>query len=921
MGYYVDIIDQVLRENLFVIEKASRSAIVLAWNGGDEKDGLSIVGSSLTFDFAHNELIDAKFMKFFTGDEIRFKVELKQTEDDSMIWQGFVVPDQYAEPYTNGVTFVKFTASCGLGRLKGKYLPDDFYNDEKSVIAIFCKILTLTSVDINLIFNPAIENSVQKDWDKIYIDTLTFADKNKKMDAYSILDMLLKDMLCVCFQSDNCWQIEGINKRHIRGIDAKRYNIQTGELIGSVIDKKLLKKVTAYVTPSTTMVPPYNMISVTHKRVEPSLPETIAKESNDGWVVMSGVVGEIYATDWNGNNNYFCKCIAPNYQNSIKKEWVDPDFTGNISADIAPFDETKFINLKNKIYVYKYQKLTISASFTIIKFANVMEGVDETDWYNTLLYSFELNDEILFSNRKITIPENENIIFSSDGVAKLNFDVIIQEEGLLDIKLWRPFGNIPGNNILGFEITEMKVSPVAFNENYEVVDVISDEFTIDKEIELTYADDDSAFSKSFRLAKLKEATVDYNEIEVPILDQFMQNGINYSVVHLDGANLISDNKNTTYHEGILLEDIGVIYNYYSSDRMVVQTTDAVIGSFVVRVYKNNDYVDSRVSWMQWTDSVYKIETSRYGQIVANIIRRMFNVASEKMDMVVHNAIKFNDLILFKYVYDKSFVVTNLSWDIDLNKSTLTLSRAVYRDSGDSGSNPENIPPIVNAGTDIVLTDAQTTASLLATAYDVDGYIVSQIWTKLEGGFGDIIMSPNQLATDLQNLTEDSYKYQIQVTDNDGATATDTISITRIKDYAVSLDLIGTTDDLGFCPKYQLIIDPNIPASFNLLLKGSIWLTMNGSGLEFTFSGVRILRNGVVIFHAEHSQTGDAAYEVTFSIGYLSTDEIIFELPQRLALPMPIEGSNSVYLKTIDFVNGSGNIIGLPVHAQYVPGPF
>ncbi|WP_311266659.1 hypothetical protein, partial [Xanthomonas sp. WCS2017Noco2-62] len=81
----------------------------------------------------------------------------------------------------------------------------------------------------------------------------------------------------------------------------------------------------------------------------------------------------------------------------------------------------------------------------------------------------------------------------------------------------------------------------------EYVNLINEEFTVDKEIELNYSDDDTAFSQSFRLAKLKEATESYNVIEVPVLYRFQQNGSNYSVVNLDGANLVKDNINTVYH--------------------------------------------------------------------------------------------------------------------------------------------------------------------------------------------------------------------------------------------------------------------------------------------------------------------------------------------------------------------------------------
>lgn len=909
MNYYIDIIDQVLNESLFVIENASRGGITLEWNGSDKKDDLKIVGSSLAFDLAHNELVDAKWINFFTGNEIRFKTELRQYSDNALLWTGFLVPDTYNEPYTNNVTFVKITATCGLGRLKGKYLPESYYRDEKSIIDILCKSLSLTGLQLDLLFNPAIENSVEKSYKNIFIDTAAFMDKSKKQDVYKILESLMNDMLCTCYQADGRWIIEGINQRSVRGYKAKLYDYQANYL-GFLEGNRLYKKITALVTPSVTIIPPYNMITITHERLPQSFPDTIAKEKNDGWVVSTGVKGEIYATDWNGNNGYYAKSVVPDYYVSLMKYYT-PDFD---SAPTDPFDENDFVNLKNKIFVYKDQKIVLKAVFGSLKYSDGIEPTDINRTVNPFFYEILLNDVVIFSNKKETVPGNENLFFKDD-TAKLDFELIVPEYGLIDVKLYRSGQDVYTSNIKGFEIKELEISPVAFEENLVFTDLINNEYTVDADIELTFADDDTAFSNCFRLAKLKEATDFYNTIEIPVIDSFTQNGKYYSVVNLDGANLIKDNINTVVYDDDVLENLEVIYNYFSSDRMVVKTDFAITsGNFSVKVYKNNDYVNSRDSWLQWTDAIYKIETNRYAKTVANIIRRMYGEPSEKLDLVAKNAVKFNDLIAFRYVTDKMFTVTNCSWNLDANETNLTLSRAIYRDSGDSGSNPENIPPIVNAGIDLELADGQTTASLLAVAYDVDGVIVSQNWTKVTGGFGDIIMTPLQLATDLQNLTEDLYEYQIQVTDNDGATAVDTVKLLRKRDYNVTLPL---TDRYFFGVYghdwYDFTIDPNVPADFNLKLNGDYFLSRQGqSGADANrISCVRIWRNGIMIFE-DLLEKGLGYRKGTFSVGYISTDLLRFETFYA-NVDTVFEWSYTWFeLKKIDFIAGNGDIIGLPI---------
>jgi hypothetical protein len=48
----------------------------------------------------------------------------------------------------------------------------------------------------------------------------------------------------------------------------------------------------------------------------------------------------------------------------------------------------------------------------------------------------------------------------------------------------------------------------------------------------------------------------------------------------------------------------------------------------------------------------------------------------------------------------------------------------YKDATATTPGDDNIPPIVLAGDDIYLSNNQTTASVIATAYDPDGFIVS-----------------------------------------------------------------------------------------------------------------------------------------------------------------------------------------------------
>jgi hypothetical protein len=108
--------------------------------------------------------------------------------------------------------------------------------------------------------------------------------------------------LNVCYQADNRWYIEGINVRNLRKVTYQKYDA-LGVFVGTEEYMRLLKNITALVTP-IIIIPPYNEITITHKKIEPSLPATLAKEENDGWAIVTGVTGLIHASDWMANGGF-----------------------------------------------------------------------------------------------------------------------------------------------------------------------------------------------------------------------------------------------------------------------------------------------------------------------------------------------------------------------------------------------------------------------------------------------------------------------------------------------------------------------------------------------------------------------------------------------------------------------------------------
>jgi ribosomal protein L14 len=90
----------------------------------------------------------------------------------------------------------------------------------------------------------------------------------------------------------------------------------------------------------------------------------------------------------------------------------------------------------------------------------------------------------------------------------------------------------------------------------------------------------------------------------------------------------------------------------------------------------------------------------------------------------------------------------------------------------------NVPPIANAGNNIILTLPLNSTNLNGGASsDPDGIITTYAWTKVSGPATFVIVNANAAATGLTGLVQGVYVFRLTVTDNDGASSTDDITVT------------------------------------------------------------------------------------------------------------------------------------------------
>jgi hypothetical protein len=917
-NYYIDIIDTEDSSHTTVVENALKSSIQLGYQGSDNKEDLLVVGSFLQFTMvlpiARNT--DMALIDLFTGNEQRFKIELRQEADNALIWHGFLLPDSYSEPYKAGNLPIAFEATDGLGRIKGKYLDATFYESEHTVIEILAECLRLTGLDMPIYFSPSIENYHQPLYHTIYIHGKDFIEGGKKWDAYKILETFANDLIFCAFQSLNVWHLEGLNKRNLRTYTTHSYT-SAGVYIETLEITRTLKAIDnlQLATPNVTVITPYKSITTTYEAAELAFSKNAQAETNNGWSVTEAVDGEIYALDWIGS--FFPKAVTPDYNVA---------FRSNLTG---VFDSNKKVALVDKPYLSYLQNVKISLSLTVVDTPQNQNNETVQSWDNPIFYDITFNDEVVFTNRGNDVSDAENLLFKfSEKTIDLDFEYTATANGILDVVFYEPFVSL--TEIEFIEITELTLEALPEVTEAVYTDVISDEFTRELDKDIVFSDDAGAYGKTFRLQPLDAYTATSNIITVPILYSFTQLGLHYSAVSLAAANLIQEKITEVTHSVVPgLEVLDVVYNFSAGESMLIQTNTAdLTGSFTVeQFYKVAPPVD-RSTWQQWADSVYGIEKLRFTEIHSKIYRRLFTIPHVKVDFTLTKLpVLFNTMLRWDYKVQSNYFITNInSWDIDAGKVNVSMTRALYQNENTTGGT-NNIPPFVDAGETIYISDVATVATLTSVATDPDGFIVSYQWQQITSVAGVVIATPINQDTDLTNLTEDFYTFQIIVTDNEGATASDTVNVIRVQDHTFlypvassTVDNLQDEDIRNFI--YDLLFSPVLLDGVNLSFQGVYKITLDADAVDVTvYSRIQLIKNGVLLINNTSGNTDlvTGTYEVTipyvFSVN--ATDVLQLNIDVEVTRDESSTSSGNAkidfLINTINVVNGNVNITNvLPI---------
>ena len=125
--------------------------------------------------------------------------------------------------------------------------------------------------------------------------------------------------------------------------------------------------------------------------------------------------------------------------------------------------------------------------------------------------------------------------------------------------------------------------------------------------------------------------------------------------------------------------------------------------------------------------------------------------------------------------------------------------------------PVNQPPVARAGADVTIQLPISQVKLNGGASsDPDGSIAAYAWTKKVGPSGSTLSGQTTATLTASNLTAGTYTFQLQVTDNQGASATDQVQVTVTapasvvtanagEDRSVSVNAVVTLSGIGKGP--------------------------------------------------------------------------------------------------------------------------
>lgn len=635
----IDIIDTQENNRSLINENVSVQSPRLVYNGSDERFQ-NLMTSELHFSMQVVNNVDGVFFHLFTGSETRYKVLLKDISDINdvkLIWQGFLLPEQFSEPYQSASFFVDFIATDGIGRIKSSDFLVNKIASKKSVLNVLQQCLSVTGLVLPINFSPAIVNSgFNLDYLDLEVDTLSYINGNSIKSNYDVLVGVLKSIGCKLLQYNAEWYVVGLTRFSDEIIPFKRY---VPDLISGMLFDVDFTIARPQLNTSFEAVPVVDVLPPLHKAAvickmgskEFIVPEDVVEHlpklynSNQAdrtplyWNLVTNKayidfkVYLAFETNISGGLNFFYNDFISVPTDKIKtgpylfirsvasqvyptrSDILDTDYQSNYIR----LDEPVYLDLKSNEKV----SLAIEAAATSYSYvedkdvlsAAIENGDFDTHFKYALVFKLtktspDSEDEIIVSN----FSDNPNLDMffdmkytanSSELVGKLDLkDLELKKKGYYSLRLYP----LVRHTLLSTDIFYKTVSfTVKVDEDLEAVKKLPNGFTTSYELAVVHASSEMKLSKArFNLSESIQQKLDGNTL---LTSEFMVTKRFY--------NTVSGASGTIYSIGLLVSDFNKFNNGY---RFFVKKN----GSSVIEMLDVNSYdvlessTQGKIFW-QW----------------------------------------------------------------------------------------------------------------------------------------------------------------------------------------------------------------------------------------------------------------------------------------------------------------------------------
>ncbi|MEI9912425.1 MAG: PKD domain-containing protein [Bacteroidota bacterium] len=189
-------------------------------------------------------------------------------------------------------------------------------------------------------------------------------------------------------------------------------------------------------------------------------------------------------------------------------------------------------------------------------------------------------------------------------------------------------------------------------------------------------------------------------------------------------------------------------------------------------------------------------------------------------------------------------------------------------------------PVVNAGPDKTITLPVSSVAITGTASDANGTIASYQWTKVSGT-GGTITTASAATTTITGLSAGSYVFSLKVTDNQGATATDNITITvNAATTTNQAPVVNAGPDKTITLPVSLVTLTGTASDPDGSIASYLWTKVSGTGgvittLAAATTTVTGLIAGTYVFSLKVTDNGGATAtdNITITVNAATTNQV------------------------------------------------